>query len=94
MYYVLLDSTGNMLASYREEGEARAALDQIVEEDPGAADEVALMTYDDEGEIAAPAEFLVPTVAVVADHDEHSSWYGTERLQSWEQGSRTGHLVS
>lgn len=64
MYFVLLDSTGNLLASYRDEDEARSALAQLVDDDPSAADEVALMTYDDAGEVAADA-FFVPTVAPI-----------------------------
>ena len=50
MYYVVLDSTGNLVESFDEESAARAALDQIVHNGPpGAADHYALLTYDEAG---------------------------------------------
>ena len=49
MHYVLLSSTGNLIESYDEESEARAALQRIVSSEPEAADDIALMTYGDDG---------------------------------------------
>ena len=49
MHYVLLSSTGNLIESYDEEAEARAALQRIVSSEPEAADDIALMTYGDDG---------------------------------------------
>jgi len=49
MHYVLLSSTGNLIESYDEELEARAALQRIVSSEPEAADDIALMTYGDDG---------------------------------------------
>ena len=47
--YVILDSTANLVDSFDNENEARAALEKIVHQDPEAADEYALLTYDDDG---------------------------------------------
>lgn len=62
MYYAILDSTGNLVESFDDEREARAALEQSVREEPEAAEHLALLTYDDDGEpvgdaitISAPA---------------------------------------
>lgn len=49
MYYVLLDSTGNALDSYAEEKDAMARLEQIVEDDPSAADDYAMLAYGPDG---------------------------------------------
>jgi hypothetical protein len=49
-HYVILDSTANLVDSFDDDGEARAALETIVREDPHAADEYALLTYDDAGQ--------------------------------------------
>jgi hypothetical protein len=49
MNYVILDSTANLVDSFDREDEARAALETIVHQDPEAADEYAMLTYDDEG---------------------------------------------
>jgi hypothetical protein len=48
-YYVILDSTANLVDSFDQEDEARAALEAIVQQDPDAADEYAMLTYDDRG---------------------------------------------
>lgn len=48
-YYVILDSTANLVESFDNEGEARAALQDIVRQDPDAADDYALIAYDDHG---------------------------------------------
>lgn len=50
MHYVLLSSTGNMVDSYEDESIARAALQRIVDVEPKAAEDVALMTYGDDGQ--------------------------------------------
>jgi hypothetical protein len=49
MHYVLLSSTGNLIDSNEDESEAHAALQRIIDAEPGAADDVALMTYGDDG---------------------------------------------
>jgi hypothetical protein len=49
MNYVLLSSTGNLIDSYKDESEAHAALQRIVDAEPDAAEDVALMTYGDDG---------------------------------------------
>lgn len=48
-YYVILDSTANLVDSFDREDEARAALEAIVRQDPDAADDYAMLTYDDAG---------------------------------------------
>jgi hypothetical protein len=47
--YVILDSTANLVDSFDQEAEARRALEAIVRQDPDAADEYALIEYDDDG---------------------------------------------
>jgi hypothetical protein len=88
MYFVLLDSTGNLIASYRDEDEAREALNQIVDNDPSAANEVALMTYDDEGALSADPVFATSTIATVGDHADLGEWYGS-RIVEAERGTET-----
>jgi len=48
-HFVILDSTANLVESFDVESEARSALELIVRQDPDAADEYALLTYDDAG---------------------------------------------
>ncbi|HEX7298171.1 MAG TPA: hypothetical protein VF257_04130 [Solirubrobacteraceae bacterium] len=48
-HYVILDSTANLVDSFDHEDEARSALERIVRRDPDAADDYALLTYNDEG---------------------------------------------
>ncbi|HEY2536542.1 MAG TPA: hypothetical protein VGI24_06115 [Solirubrobacteraceae bacterium] len=49
MHYVLLSSTGNLIDSYDDESKARVALQRIVDGDPENAEDVALMSYGDDG---------------------------------------------
>ena len=49
MYWTIFDSTGNLVESFDQEDEARAALDRIAHEEPEAAEHVALLSFDDEG---------------------------------------------
>lgn len=63
MDYSLFSSTGNLIDSFDNEDEARAALQQIVESEPEAADDVALFVSDDEGQIVAGPIHAVPTAA-------------------------------
>jgi hypothetical protein len=51
MYYVILDSSGNLVESFQDEEAARTALSRIVHDDPDAADHVAILTYDDSGPV-------------------------------------------
>jgi hypothetical protein len=48
-YYVILDHTANLVESFDSEAEGRAELEAIVRQDPDAADDYAMITYDDEG---------------------------------------------
>jgi hypothetical protein len=48
-YYVILDSTANLVESFDREAEARDALEAIVQRDPESADEYAILKYDDNG---------------------------------------------
>jgi len=43
-------STANLVDSFNREDEARRALGQIVLQDPDAADDYALIRYDDRGQ--------------------------------------------
>jgi hypothetical protein len=49
MHYVLLSSTGNLIDPYEEIADARAALQRIIDAEPDAAEDVALMAYGDDG---------------------------------------------
>jgi hypothetical protein len=49
MHYVIMDSTANLVDSFDQQDEARAALERIVRQDPEAADEYAIITYGDDG---------------------------------------------
>lgn len=64
MHYVLLSSTGNLIESYDEESEARAALQRIVASEPEAVDDVALMTYGDDGMPVGDPVFAKASIAV------------------------------
>jgi hypothetical protein len=57
MHYALLSSTGNMVDSYEEEGIARAALQRIVDAEPEAVEDVALMIYDEDGQLVGGPVF-------------------------------------
>lgn len=48
-YFVILDSSANLVESFDEEGEARTALERIVQQDPESADDYALIQYDHAG---------------------------------------------
>lgn len=47
--YVLMDSGGNLIEAYDDHDEAHAALRRIVADEPEAAEHVALIVYDDQG---------------------------------------------
>lgn len=49
MYFVILDSTANLVDSFDSEDEARGALRDLVEQDPESADDYAMLAYDDHG---------------------------------------------
>jgi hypothetical protein len=61
MNYSLFASTRNMIDSFDDEAQARAALQRIVKLEPEPADEIALFISDDQGAVvegpihAAPA---------------------------------------
>lgn len=46
---VILDSTANLVASFDSEEEVRRALEAIVQQDPGSADEYAMIPYGPDG---------------------------------------------
>ncbi len=49
MDYVLLTSTGTMVDSFEEETLARAALQRIIDAEPEAVEDLALMVYGEDG---------------------------------------------
>ena len=61
MYYVILDSTGNLVESFDDETAARTALERMIHEDPEAADHLALLTYDEHGEPVGDAITIAPS---------------------------------
>jgi len=63
MHYVLLSSTGNMIDSYEEEAGARAALQRIVDAEPDAAEDIALVTYDESSLPTGDPQFAKVTAA-------------------------------
>jgi hypothetical protein len=48
-YFVILTSDGNLVESFDDEAEARAALEGLARSAPEAADEYAMLTYGDDG---------------------------------------------
>lgn len=60
MNYSLFASTGNMIDSFDDETEARAALQRIVELEPESADEIALFISDDGGAVVEGPIHAVP----------------------------------
>ena len=60
MDYSLFSSTGNLIDSFTDETEARAALQRIVESEPEAAEDVALFIADDAGTIVEGPIHVVP----------------------------------
>lgn len=48
-YFVILDCTANLVESFDQEEEARTALEAIVASAPNAADDFAILKYDDNG---------------------------------------------
>jgi len=54
-YFVILDSTANLVDSFDDEAEARHVLEGIVHQDPDAADEYALIPYGEDGMPCGPA---------------------------------------
>jgi hypothetical protein len=63
MDYSLFSSSGNLIDSFDNDEEARAALQRIVEAEPEAADDVALFVSDDSGAIVAGPIHAVPVSA-------------------------------
>jgi hypothetical protein len=51
MHYSLFASTGNMIDSFDDEDEARAALQRIVALQSESADQIAMFISDDEGTV-------------------------------------------
>jgi hypothetical protein len=59
MQFTILDSRGNVVASYDDDLTARAVFHAIVAVEPEAADHLALLTYDDEGMPVGEARTIV-----------------------------------
>jgi hypothetical protein len=51
MDYSIFSSSGNLIDSFSDEAEARAALQRIVDSEPSAAADVALFIADDDGTV-------------------------------------------
>jgi hypothetical protein len=60
MNYSLFASTGNLIDSFDDEVEARAALQRIVELEPESAEEIALLISDDDGTVVGGPIHAVP----------------------------------
>ena len=60
MDYSLFGSTGNLIDTFSDETETRAALQQIVEAEPDSADDVALFVADDDGAVVDGPIHAVP----------------------------------
>ncbi len=60
MDYSLFSSTGNLIDSFTNETDARAALQRIVEAEPTAAEDVTLFVSDDEGNVVDGPIHAVP----------------------------------
>ena len=50
MSFSIFDSTANLVDSFDDRDEARAALENIVRQDPDAADEHAMFEFDKSGQ--------------------------------------------
>ncbi len=61
MEYVLLSSAGNLIDSFEDEADARAALQRTFEADPEAAHDVAMLVYDEVGRPIGDPVFAEPT---------------------------------
>lgn len=63
MDYSLFSKAGNLIDSFTDEAEARAALQRIVEAEPEAAEDVAMFVADDTGAIVDGPIHAVPAPA-------------------------------
>jgi len=61
MDYSLFSKAGNLIDSFTDEAEARAALQRLVASEPEAADDVALFISDDAGRVVEGPIHAVPT---------------------------------
>lgn len=94
MFYVLMDNTGNMIGSYSDQDEAFDALGELVDDDPQAADQIALLTYDDQGAVADDPVFIPVTATVgVARTDSREVWIGGELITTFSPAP-TGQLAA
>ena len=50
MYFSIMDIGGNVLRWYDDEAAAREALDRMVEADPGAAEDLVIIQFDENDE--------------------------------------------
>jgi hypothetical protein len=55
MTYAIFDSSANLVASYDDQETARQALIAIVQREPEAAEDVALLAFDDRGRAVGDA---------------------------------------
>lgn len=63
MYFAILDSTGNLVESFDDRTAALSKLEEIVSTEPEAAEELALFTYDVDGEPVGQAEIAADVLA-------------------------------
>jgi hypothetical protein len=90
MDYALFDSTGNLIASYAGEREARRALQEITTQHPELAEDVSLIAYDDEGYPTADPVFRIATaVAHKAAAEQLAKDFAHVAVLEWAHADRT-----
>lgn len=77
MHYGIMDSSGNMLDWFEDEASARARLDVMVEHAPEMAKELALITFDEDGDPVDDAVFSSRAKVVIDD----SPWLEGDRRE-------------
>ena len=93
MYFGIIDSAGNMLDWFDDEASARSTLDAMIARAPGAAEALALITFDDDGDPVGEA--VLPSRAKV--RIDESPWLEGEREfdepAAAESGAQRNELV-
>jgi hypothetical protein len=54
MHYAIMDSNANLIGFYEVEDEALKALQETIDDEPNVCEELALFTYSDDDQKAAP----------------------------------------
>lgn len=102
MEYMIFDSTGNALGAYEDEVEAHAALREIAETEPAAAD-VALLAYAGGmpvGEAVTPTDLPIATSSVemsrwtLALGGTRGVWLGGWMPETVSPGRRVGAFTA